>query len=438
VATLAEVFRRQGFRTAGFTEGGYVSGRYGFARGFDEFDDSSSHGSGAVEVTLGRGTRFLESLTERDRFFLFLHSYVVHDPYDPAPAYRSLFWRGTAPDTFAPTGPNLVQVNRGTRPITQEAVDYFEALYDAEIRYLDDVLKDFFKRLKSLRLADQVTVVLTSDHGEEFFEHGRMVHEQVYHHNLHVPLLILHPDPATGRRVAALVQSIDLAPTLYQLAGIRPGSPLPGRSLAPLMFRDQERGPEEAYAEGFVDRVRTVYRRTPAGLFKLIVNSPQMDREGVWVSRSIVFDSVAGALEFESKSYHQPRTLRIEVEGKAVKTIALEPDWSRIALDLGPAGVKRTVRFSSPDCDSPRSLGRSKDPRCLSFMIRNAVLDRWELYRVDRDLLETRDLSRQQAGIADQLSARLESYAFAASEAVQSKPLSKELEQRLKSLGYLH
>jgi arylsulfatase A-like enzyme len=93
VETMPEAFQRSGFRTAGFTEGGYVSGRYGFRRGFDEFDsrDRGAAGERLVEKTFRRGTTFLKSLKAQDRFFLFLHTYAVHAPYDAPQEYQDLF-----------------------------------------------------------------------------------------------------------------------------------------------------------------------------------------------------------------------------------------------------------------------------------------------------------------------------------------------------------
>ncbi len=169
VPTLPEVLRAHGFRTAGFTEGGYVDGHYGFERGFDRFADDTGEGSRAVEATLARGLDFLAGLQRDERFFLFLHTYVVHDPYDPPPPYERLFWEDSPPaEAWEPTGPNLTAVNRGERTVTPATVRYFEALYDGSIRYFDDRLRAFFARLDELGLTDETTIVLTSDHGEEF------------------------------------------------------------------------------------------------------------------------------------------------------------------------------------------------------------------------------------------------------------------------------
>ena len=113
---------------AALQKGGHVSGNFGFARGFEVFSDEADRGPTGVRQTFDRGIQFLDQLAKKDRFFLFLHTYAVHDPYDPPEAYRSLFWPAAIPETFAPTGPNLVAVNRGQSEVTEEAVRYNEAL----------------------------------------------------------------------------------------------------------------------------------------------------------------------------------------------------------------------------------------------------------------------------------------------------------------------
>lgn len=89
VWTLAEEMRQAGYRTEAHTEGGFVAAGYGFERGFEVYDDTSYSADVDIERTFGRGLEFLDSLAPGERFFLFLHSYSTHDPYDP-PAILSM------------------------------------------------------------------------------------------------------------------------------------------------------------------------------------------------------------------------------------------------------------------------------------------------------------------------------------------------------------
>ncbi|MBZ0089442.1 MAG: sulfatase, partial [Thermoanaerobaculia bacterium] len=167
IRTLPEVLRKAGFRTFGHTEGGYVQGGYGFARGFEEWSDTPYAHDTDVERTFRAGLDSLAKVRDGERFFLFLHSYTVHDPYEPPPAYRSLPWIEPRPaGAFDPTGPNLAGHNEHRVTATPEAIEWFRGLYDAGVRYLDDQLAAFFAELERTGLADETVVILTSDHGE--------------------------------------------------------------------------------------------------------------------------------------------------------------------------------------------------------------------------------------------------------------------------------
>ncbi len=156
-----------------------MAGGYGFARGFEEFTDTPYEAETDMERTFSRGLGFLRRLGERERFFLFLHTYSPHDPYDPPPAYRSLFLNGDQIVGPAPNGATLKAINSGQLAIEPERLVYFKALYDASIRHADDALRKFFEQLQSLGLAEDTTVFITADHGEEFLEHGKVGHTQL-------------------------------------------------------------------------------------------------------------------------------------------------------------------------------------------------------------------------------------------------------------------
>ncbi len=355
IKTLPEILSAHGFRTAGHTEGGYMHGSFGFARGFAEFSDQAYEVECDVERTLGRATDFLERLGEDERFFLFLHTYAVHDPYPdarspeiyhfPIKTYSKPFWPGEPPaGSVEPTGPLLVEVNRrGVMP-PEEVLDYYRAVYDAQIRYLDDLLRDFFARIDELNLSDEVTVVLTSDHGEAFAEHGRLLHEQAYRETLHVPLIVVHPDFTAGRRIPELVQSIDIAPTLLELAGAPHPGPISGRSLLPLLRGSEPQGPREAYAEGGEEAERTIVRQTDDGLHQLVYRPRSLREQGRWMSRELSFDTFEQELVVEVESFHQPRRLAVAVDGDPAAGVALELPGEKSGI-----WISQTVAFDNQD-----------------------------------------------------------------------------------------
>jgi hypothetical protein len=439
VSTLPEIFRSAGFKTAGFTEGGYVDGDYGFARGFDEFSDQAERNESDIETTFSRGLHFLKSVGEEDRFFLFLHTYSVHDPYFPDPSYANRYWDRPIPDIFEPTGPNLTAANRGELEVTETGVEYFEALYDASINYADDVLRDFFRALEDLGLRDDVTFVVTSDHGEEFLEHGGLVHEQTYPETLRVPLIFLHPDREQSRRIRSLVQSIDIAPTLLEIAQIDP-PPMSGRSLVSLLKGAPEPHQSEAFSEAFVRPIRTMLAKNEEGFHQILL-SAHSSTEGAktWVSRSISFDANPGLVEARVRSFHVPRNLEVMVDGQLQQTLEILPaEWTTLTIPIQAESPLARVVLESETCDSPLDVGESEDPRCLSFLVQDAPLVSFELYDLDGDPQAQRDLSRSSPALLRGLNERLlEATDTLQARAGEKRDLDPELEEQLKALGYI-
>lgn len=438
IETLPEVFRRGGFRTAGHTEGGYVHGRFGFARGFDEFDDEANGRETDVERTLARGLEFLERLGPQDRFLLFLHTYVVHDPYAPEASYLRQFWDGPIPEAFPPIGPNLTAFNRGEKSLSSEAVSYFRAAYDASIRYADDVLREFFAEVEALGLDDEVTVILTSDHGEEFVEHGMLAHSQIYRETLQVPLIVVHPAVAGPRVVSAVVESIDIPAALYELAGLEPERPISGSSFVSLLRGVLPRPDEtEAFAERHDRRARSVIRSREGELHQLVLEESGGPQG--WISGSTTFDAFTRDLEIEARSFHAARELRVEADGEFIKSVSLDPRrWTRIQVPFVAGSARTRVTLASEGCSVPAEVGESTDRRCLSFQIRGAPLRRLELYEIIADPMESRDLSREGYPVVRDLLDRLESSDREPRASPETGDLDSELEARLKALGYLH
>ncbi len=274
VETFPEVFRRHGYRTAAYTEGGFVSGRFGFKRGFEVFVARNRDGKRQLEQTFRRGTRYLEALKPDDRFLLFLHTYAVHAPYDAPEPYREPFWSGEPPAGAIPaTGPALTRQNALGETLPGPAVDWLGALYDAGVRQTDEVIGRFFADLERLGLADEVTVIVTSDHGEELQEHGRFNHTQLYREVMRVPLMVVHPDHRAAVRHAGIVGLVDLAPTLYELARVRPGGQPTGRSLSRLVGSPAPPLPGTAMADS-EDGSRAIYRGDGRALESLLLFDP--------------------------------------------------------------------------------------------------------------------------------------------------------------------
>jgi arylsulfatase A-like enzyme len=433
VETVAEVFQRGGFRTAGFTEGGYVSGRFGFRRGFDEFVSRDRNHNRPVENTFRQGTGFLEGLGARDRFFLFLHTYAVHTPYDAPARYRQPFWPG-APPPGAPgepiTGAALTALSAGGERLPRPAIDWLEALYDAGIRQTDEVLERFFADLERLGLANDVTVIITADHGEEFLEHGRFNHTQVYRESLHVPLLVVHPDSRAAVRHGGVVQLVDLAPTLYELARIHPRGRPSGASRARLVGHPAPPLPGTAWSEA-MEGMRAVYRGERRGLQSLLLFDPPAES---WFSRRLVFDNPGGTLFFEARSFHQPRQLAVRQGGGVLAAATLVSDWTPLQVSTAAPG---RLSLEADGCEIPDGDEAGQELQCRAFQVRGPRLTRIELYDVSRDPGQLRDVSREQGRTTRTLLGELMAFRPRPVAAAAVAPLDPELEKSLRALGYL-
>jgi arylsulfatase A-like enzyme len=234
IQTLTEVLSASGFATAGFHGGGNVSAVYGFSRGFDLYQMTERMDDAAEWL----------ARSEKRPFFLFAHTFHVHDPYTPA--VESLAALGIQPrDDIeidlgrlggAAGGSSFREVrNRfwaGIDKQNAEHVAYALALYDAEILEVDRAITKLVRDV--LRIAPRTVVIVTSDHGEEFGEHGQFLHESLFQEVLHVPLLIRFPD-GPARRVPERVSLLDLAPTVLDVLGLGSPSTFQGRSLLPAL-----------------------------------------------------------------------------------------------------------------------------------------------------------------------------------------------------------
>ncbi|HEY7700354.1 MAG TPA: sulfatase-like hydrolase/transferase, partial [Vicinamibacteria bacterium] len=156
-------------------------------------------------------------------FFLYLHATDPHDPYTFSPGGR---------ESLGSTD-FMEALEAGEIPRDASTREKLLDLYDEKIRYLDRELGRFLDALRRTGLYESSLVVLVSDHGEEFEEHGWWRHgKTLYQEQLHVPFLIKWPGKApAGKRIGAVVQHVDLVPTVLDFLGGRVEDDLPGRSL---------------------------------------------------------------------------------------------------------------------------------------------------------------------------------------------------------------
>jgi arylsulfatase A-like enzyme len=233
VQTLAEQLWQAGYDTGAFTDGFFVSAALGFDQGFDRFRGPTRLESAARE-NLELALDWMKGRAGRP-FFAFVHTYEVHMPYAPPPPFDEMFTSGyEGPYQRKFTYEDFVALEKAGGTRDPRLIEHLKGLYDGEIRHVDDAVGAFLRGLEDSGLARDTCVVLTSDHGEEFGEHGDLLHAKpkLYQELLHVPLIVWCPGRfAQPRVVDDLVGLVDIAPTLLDLAGAEPLTGIDGLSL---------------------------------------------------------------------------------------------------------------------------------------------------------------------------------------------------------------
>jgi len=236
--TLTELLKGSGYRTASFVTHPFLSADWGFGRGFDLYVRDVSQ----AEENASRALLWIEWHQFHERrglepsgFFLFVHFIDPHETYNAPPPYRDRF----TDDYKGKLKPNdhLVTIFL-EKPFPSEAdYRYTLALYDGEINYVDSQIGRIRKAIEDAGWLDSTVIVVTSDHGEEFKDHGTMGHKTtLYEEQLKVPLIISYPPRfASGRRITEAASLLDIHPTLMGMLGESPPGAIQGLDLGPLM-----------------------------------------------------------------------------------------------------------------------------------------------------------------------------------------------------------
>ncbi len=230
--TMAGILKASGRRTAAFADGGMMSKNYGLSPGFDLYDSRLR-----LFKRISAASRdWLEEFS-REPFFLFMHTYEIHAPYDPPSPYDRIFQTRTDPqhlEQIKALSANIYSCDFARA--SGEFTAIIENLYDGGIRYTDMLLERFFRYLHDRGILENRIVILISDHGESLGERAIFGHNRLYQVQLQVPLLIYVPRSA-GRIVAGSFQNIDILPTVMSMLNIDPGDRrLEGTDLTPWML----------------------------------------------------------------------------------------------------------------------------------------------------------------------------------------------------------
>jgi len=439
---LAQVLADEGYRTSGFFSGPYLDPRFGFARGFDRYEacfgDALQGASRAVNeararmdalmaqpggadiMAAGKELEDAEGLVERlshkdvssaavtrgalevleqaaaddQPFFLFLHYFDAHYDYTPPAPFEARFdpdYGGaidgedfiTSPEIATPIEGNPFRV---TRTISDRDLEHIFALYEGELAWIDQELGRVLDRMDELGMAEDTLVIVTSDHGDEFFEHDGLGHRKtLYEEVLRVPLILRYPSALeTGLRVATPVSILSIVPTVLDLLELDEGP----SSVAPSLLT-LARGDSAPPRQGILGRL--VYTQPATQGFNLASGA----RGSVPVLKVFLTETYRKGsikvirrrqwIEFQADSSTPPAVIE-KLEGDRRRALAGEDvRWTDVALHPREAG-----RYYSP---------KFKDPRA------RAVLQEFhdlypKLLRLRREAGETEADSGQQSALA--------------------------------------
>jgi len=270
--TLPQLFRDAGWFTAGFWSGWFLADEYGFGRGFDvyrnamtdgdkflaRFEESVdtgdtdaswnhqaarerlSHEDVTSERVVDLASELIGELESDERLMLFLHLFDPHHDYIPPGRFATVFdpdYTGTLDGRGYYFNPRIWNEKTQQRVIGERDLQHIVALYKGEIAWADEQLGRLIEALRAAGRLERTLIVVTSDHGEEFFEHGHRGHKlTVFDEVLRVPLLIVPPVDLRGSapaKIGAQVELSDVLPTVLDYAGIEAPTTVYGRSLRP-------------------------------------------------------------------------------------------------------------------------------------------------------------------------------------------------------------
>jgi len=255
IPTLAEHLRRAGYATGGVVAMLFLNARYGFGRGFDYYDDHTvpaetefaSYRDESAPAVTDLAIRWLDQHRE-ERFFLFLHYWDVHYDYVPPAPYDAMF----DPDYKGSISGENFMFNRAVRAgMPSRDLEHLLALYDGEIRWVDDHIAKLVRFLEDAGIYQNTALIVTADHGDEFFEHRFKGHRRtLYREVTQVPLLIRAPGVRQGGVVNTPASLVDVLPTVLELAGQAVPGGVDGISLVPwLVGATEQQRPGPVYAE---------------------------------------------------------------------------------------------------------------------------------------------------------------------------------------------
>jgi choline-sulfatase len=316
---IAELMKKGGYKTAMFSSNGYVSSKWGFDRGWDL-------NRNFIRENLPNGADYLWKQAKpwiqtniKKPEFVYLATVEPHVIYNPKKEFLAQYWKKPYKGPIKPalTGIQLGSIKSGKLKVNETDKAYIEALHNAEITQSDAVFATFIADLKAAGLYERSAVIVISDHGDEFWDHGDCGHAQGVHQELvHVPLIIRAPGvfPA-GKVVETDVEAMDLMPTVLELAGLPIPPETQGSSLVALARDEVGNSPRAAMTQNLA-----MSRGIKVGRYRFIHGGGKIE----------LFDEIKDPREQDDVAGKRPIALR-QMRNVLSLMVAFENRWKKRA-----------------------------------------------------------------------------------------------------------
>lgn len=331
VQTLAGYLRSSGYVTSLITDNVQVNKERHFDQGFDYFTViESSDDEDMIPQVLAHIDKH-----KGDKFFSWYHFLSPHAPYD----YREIsahFYDQDYEGRFKKTVPVKYQLE------SNDEIAYVKQLYDGEVFYLDHIFSRIIGKIKDVGLLNNTVIVFTSDHGEEFLEHGGTEHDSLFEEVLRIPLIVRHPHALKAGRTSLPYSNVDLFPTLSGLLGIPCDIPLDGVDLGNTNLEGREK---IAFAMTKSEKIEVSIQQREAKLIESC--TPKKQKQTFDLNDDLLEQVNLG--EAHPLTKELARNLREKIGGDPCKTI-----------ELSVQGVAPTEGLSKEQINKLKSLGYIK------------------------------------------------------------------------------
>jgi arylsulfatase A-like enzyme len=361
---LSEILGKHGYHSYAFVGNLYVTPVFGFDQGYKKFfsfPDLNLHTtSDKINDLL---LKFIQQLEDTSNNFIYVHYVDPHAPYIPKEKHFSKSNKGIFSIDFF----RSKAIYNMSEEMRSRVIEEMINAYDDEILFNDKMIGNLLQALKKKNMYSNSLIIITSDHGEEFFEHEGLQHGRtLYEEQLNVPLIIHLPDKV-HRPIYKIANQVDIYPTILSLLGI----PIPEYIDGINLLNNKKHTKPYSYAELYKDRF--VFSSIQTSKDKLIERNnlpPKEKNKYRWFKKKADIETGEDSLQLIISSLYKDRTIQVLSDGNPIDEFVITPESKMFNIALPKLNRKKivTIRSLTP-CQVPKNLGINQDTRCLAFRI---------------------------------------------------------------------